>query len=66
DLAALLVGGAGRIARVEHAWLRARPRHAPRARALAFGGERNPPLDASELEAFEAVVEALSHDRSSG
>jgi alkyldihydroxyacetonephosphate synthase len=60
DLAALLVGAEGRVARVERAWLRARPRSAPRARALDFGAERNPALTDAEARAFDAIVSELS------
>ncbi|HVR20250.1 MAG TPA: FAD-binding oxidoreductase, partial [Polyangiaceae bacterium] len=60
DLAALLVGAGGRVARVERAWLRAKPRNAPRARALDFGAERNPAPSDAEARAFDAIVSELS------
>jgi alkyldihydroxyacetonephosphate synthase len=59
DLAALVIGAAGRIARVEHAWLRAKSLRSPSARPLPFGADRNPALDGGEARAFEALVRAF-------
>jgi alkyldihydroxyacetonephosphate synthase len=59
DLSALFVGAASRVGRVESAWLRARPKLAPRARALGFSGERNPEPSEAERRAFDAVVRAF-------
>jgi alkyldihydroxyacetonephosphate synthase len=56
DLSALFVGAGGRIGRVEHAWLRAHPRGAPRARPLLFDGERSPGLSNPEASAWDALL----------
>jgi hypothetical protein len=58
-LSALFVGAEGRIGRVEHFWLRARPTGAARARALGFGGERDPAITDAERAAFSALVAAF-------
>jgi alkyldihydroxyacetonephosphate synthase len=60
DLSALLVGGAGRIARTERAWLRIKPTGAPRARPLAWSRESNPVLDGTEERSFADLVRAFA------
>ena len=45
--------------RIEHAWVRAHPRHVAPARPLPFAGDRTPPLSAAEATAFDAVITAL-------
>ena len=55
DLTALFVGAGGAIGRVDHAWLRARPRGAPAARPLPFEGERDPVSSSAEASAWRAV-----------
>jgi alkyldihydroxyacetonephosphate synthase len=60
DLTALFVGAGGRIGRVEHAWLRAHAREAPRSRSLAFQGERDPALSSGEASAWEALVRSFT------
>lgn len=59
DLGALFVGAEGRVGRVEHAWLRARPLGDTGARALPYSAERSPSVDAAEARAFDAVVAAF-------
>jgi hypothetical protein len=54
------VGAGGRIGRVEHAWLRARPRDAAGARPLPFGAERAPALSAAEASVWEDIVSAFT------
>jgi alkyldihydroxyacetonephosphate synthase len=60
DLAALFVGAQGRIGHVERAWLRTRSSTAPRARALAWSGERDSAPDAAEEAAFTALARAFA------
>ncbi len=59
DLAALVVGAGGRIARLERATLRVRPLHARSPRPLPFAGERKPAVSAEERAAFDDLVSAL-------
>ena len=59
DLAALVVGAQGRLAGIEHATLAIQRLGAPTARALPFGGERNPELSGAESAAWERLVSAL-------
>jgi alkyldihydroxyacetonephosphate synthase len=60
DLSALLVGAGGRIARTDHAWLRAKPHANQKARPLDYTAARTPPLGPDESRAFDALVRAFA------
>jgi alkyldihydroxyacetonephosphate synthase len=61
DLSALFIGARGRLGRVDSATLYAPRQGSPAAVALSFVGERNPPLNASEASAWEAIAASLTH-----
>jgi alkyldihydroxyacetonephosphate synthase len=60
DLSALLVGAAGRIAKLERATLRVRPKALHPPAALPFHADRSPPVGQDERDAFEALVRTLN------
>lgn len=59
DLAALFVGADGRFGSIEHAWLRAHVRTAPRARKLPFRGDSSPAVTPGETSVLEALTRAM-------
>jgi len=60
DLSALFVGAAGRVGRLESAWLGARARRSAPARALGHTVDRSPPVSPGESAAWDALASSVT------
>jgi len=62
DLSALFVGAAGRVGRIDHAWLRAHSRRSPPVRPLPHPSGLDSAPTSAERVAFDAVLRELEND----